>query len=190
MRDVCGVCKGNKCSPGTHPSRCQTCHGSGTVNFRQGPMQIQMDCNSCDGKGSSIKNPCHNCKGHGEAHKTQKETIKIPQGISNGQNLRVSMKGNQGRNGGRSGDLIIKIKVKNDSYFRREGYNIYTEIPLNISQAVLGAELEVKTLIGKRKIHIKPGTAHGDQLRIPNAGVSKLPPNQNQKGSHFLIFKV
>lgn len=190
MKDVCGTCSGSKCKPGTSPTKCHTCSGKGTVNYRQGPMQIQMACSSCKGSGSSIKHPCTNCKGTGVAMNTHKESINIPKGINNGQNLRVASKGNKGENGGASGDLIIKVSVRPDSYFRREGYDIYTDVSITIAQAVLGAKIEVRTLSGNRSVTVPPGTAHGSKIRLPGEGVTKLAPNQNQKGDHYVVFGV
>lgn len=190
MRDVCGTCSGSKCKPGTSPTKCHQCSGKGTVNYRQGPMQIQMACSSCKGSGSTIKSPCTACKATGVANSTHKETINIPKGINNGQNLRVASKGNKGENGGASGDLLLKINVRPDSFFRREGYDIYTDVSITIAQAVLGAKIEVRTLSGSRSVTVPPGTAHGSKIRLPGEGVSKLAPNSNQKGDHYVVFGV
>ena len=190
IKDSCSTCKGNKCKPGTTPSKCSTCSGQGTVNFRQGPMQIQMACSSCGGAGMTVKSPCSSCKGSGVGYTTLKETIKIPKGINTGQNLRVAGKGNLGDHGGNNGDLIIKVSVKPHSYFKRDEYDIYVEMPLTISQAVLGTKLEVRTLTGKKMIQVAAGTLHGSKMRIPGEGVTKLPPNNHSKGDQYVLFSV
>lgn len=190
VKDACSTCKGSKAKPGTSATKCTTCAGKGTMNYRQGPMVIQMACNSCGGVGNVIKNPCSTCKGTGVGYTTHKETIQVPKGINTGQNLRVSGKGNQGDNGGPAGDLIIKITVKPDPYFRRQDYDIYVDLPLSISQAVLGAKLEVKTLSGKKTIQVPPGTIHGSKLRMAGEGITKLAPNQHSKGDQYVVFSV
>lgn len=188
VQDVCGSCNGNKCKPGTSPCKCPTCNGKGNINYRQGPMVIQMTCEACMGVGTVIKDPCSSCKGTGSAYKTQKETIKVPSGIDNGKNLRLSGKGSKGENGGMHGDVIIKISVKPDPYFKREGYDIYTDIPISISQSVLGDTLEVRTVYGPKTINIPAGTGHGNKVKIPNEGVKKL--DSHQKGDHFCVFNI
>jgi molecular chaperone DnaJ len=190
VKDVCGVCKGEKCKPGTKPSKCSTCGGRGTINYQQGPMHIQMGCNACGGLGTTISSPCVNCRGQGTAYRTQTEKITIPQGIDTGQNLRLAGKGNKGENNGQSGDLIIKIKINPDSFFKRKGYDVYTEIPISIVQAVLGAKTSVSTLNGKKEITIPPGTNHGSKIKLNGEGITKLAPNQNQKGDHYCVFNI
>ena len=91
-----------------------------------------MGCNVCHGEGKMNKSPCTNCRGKGTAYKTKKERVNIPAGINTGQNLRVAAKGNSGENGGNKGDLIIKVKVKKDNYFKREGYDVYTEENISV----------------------------------------------------------
>ena len=190
VKDTCGTCKGTKCRPGSKPSKCTTCHGRGNINYQQGPMHIQMACNVCHGIGTIISSPCGTCKGHGTAYKTSKEKISIPKGIATGQNLRVGGKGNKGDNNGQNGDLIIKIKVKPDPFYKREGYDVYTELPITIVQAVLGMKLNINTLNGKREINIPPGTNHGSKIKLPGEGITKLAPNQNQKGDHYCVFSI
>lgn len=188
VQDVCGTCNGNKCKPGSSPCKCPTCSGKGNINYRQGPMVIQMTCEACMGIGTVIKDTCTNCKGTGSAYKTHKETIKVPSGIDNGKNLRLAGKGNKGDNGGMSGDVVIKVTVKSDSYFKREGYDIYTEIPISIGQSVLGDTIDVRTVYGTRTINIPSGTNHGNKLKIPSEGVKKL--ESNQKGDHYCVFSI
>ena len=190
VKDVCGTCKGSKCKPGTSPTKCTTCAGKGTMNYRQGPMVIQMACNACGGAGNSIKSPCTSCKGSGVGYSTRTEKILIPKGINNGQNLKVAGKGNQGENGGVAGDVVIKVVVKPDPYFRRQDYDIYVDQHLTISQAVLGTRLDVRTLSGTKTIQVPPGTTHGSKVRLTGEGVTKLPPNQNTKGDMYVVFSV
>jgi len=186
----CTTCHGSKCAPGTQPEKCGTCAGKGSTNFRQGPMTIQMVCGKCNGAGTIIKKMCGGCKGTGTAKTTQKEEITVPKGINSGQNLRVAGKGSAGENGGTAGDLIIKVNVAGDPYFKREGFDIYTDAYLTIAQAALGTTLNVKTLDGSQTITTEKGIQHGDKYKLPKMGVNKLPPNQNDRGDHYVVYKV
>lgn len=190
VQDVCGTCKGNKCKPGTNPEKCFNCSGSGMQTMRQGNFHVQIPCQSCQGQGIRIKSPCQTCKGSGIAGKLLKETLNIPKGVNTGQSLRISGKGNKGERGGSSGDLIVKINVTPDNYFKREGFDIYTELSISIGQAVLGGIAEVRCLNGNRNINIPAGTASGKKIRLPNEGITKLPPNHTQKGDHYVILNI
>lgn len=190
VKDTCGTCKGSKCKPGTSSTKCSQCAGKGVMNVRQGPMVFSMECGYCSGQGTVIKSPCSSCKGTGQAYTTKTETIQIPKGINTGQNLRVTGKGNKGDSGGAAGDLVFKISIRPDPYFRRQDFDIYVEQPLTISQAVLGCRLDVRTLTGKKTINVPPGTVHGAKQRIQGEGVTKLAPNQNQKGDQYVVFSV
>lgn len=188
VQTVCGTCNGSKCKPGTSPVKCAKCDGKGNNSYRQGPMVIQMTCEGCMGAGTVIKDHCIVCKGSGISYKQNKETIKIPAGIDTGKNLRLGGKGSLGENGGEPGDIIIKISVKPDPYFRRDGCDIYTDIKLSIAQAVLGDTIDAKTVYGMRKITVPPGTNHGSKIKIPNEGVKKL--DSELKGDHYCVCNV
>lgn len=149
---TCSTCKGTKCKPGTAPSRCAACGGRGVVSFRQGSLTMQLTCTKCNGVGTSIKSPCVTCRGSGVSRQPGKENINIPSGMNTGQNLRLSGKGNFSESGGPAGDLVIRLNVKSDPYFGREGYDIVTTSYITISQAVLGTTVNVKTLAGDREI--------------------------------------
>lgn len=128
ITDTCQICQGSKCKPGTSPQKCSSCQGKGFVHLRQGPMMIQIQCNACGGAGQSIKTPCGTCKGQGNTQRHMKENVAIPKGVNTGQSLRLQGKGNVGDAGGPKGDLIIKVVVRPDKYFRREDYNIITDL--------------------------------------------------------------
>lgn len=219
-KGVCTTCHGSKCKPGTSATKCNNCGGRGTVNYRQGPMVIQMACNYCKGAGTTIKNPCATCRGSGISNVKVKEEVVIPKGINNGQNLRFSgkvnqmpfgslfidlfMQGNVGENQGAAGDLIVKVSVKPDPYFKREGYDIYTEAYITIAQvygnllessnemdqAVLGTTVEVKTLQGTRRIQLNEGIQHGEKRKLSGLGITKLAPQHHEKGDHYVVFKI
>jgi molecular chaperone DnaJ len=130
--DVCGTCKGTKSKPGTSPSSCGGCGGTGFQTIRQGPFTIQQVCGNCDGSGQVIRNPCMTCRGKGSVFNTVKETITIPKGVDNGVNLRVSKKGHFSPVGP-SGDLMVQIKVKPHPYFKRDGSDILTDQYITVS---------------------------------------------------------
>ena len=158
--------------------------------MRQGPFVTQETCGSCEGAGSVIRSPCTDCHGQGFFHNKAREDIKIPQGVDSGLNLRVAKKGNCGEEGGPAGDLMVNIKVKPHAVFKRDGANIHSDCHITLSQAVLGSEVIVKTLYQDVKLKIAPGTGHNEKAKITNYGVQKLPPNQSQKGNHFVNFKI
>ncbi|CAD8054820.1 unnamed protein product [Paramecium sonneborni] len=187
---VCSTCNGSKCKPGTAPGRCTNCGGRGSINYRQGAMTIQMACTKCRGTGVSIKNPCTTCKGVGIQKQAATESINIPKGIADGQNLRVTGKGNMGENGGKPGDLIIKVQVKPDSYYKRDGYDLITNTYISVAQAVLGDSIKIKTLNGEKIINIKPGSQDGEKIRLNGLGITKLAPNSNQKGDQVVNLKI
>ncbi|CAD8134894.1 unnamed protein product [Paramecium octaurelia] len=187
---TCTTCNGTKCKPGTAPGRCTNCGGRGSINYRQGAMTIQMACTKCRGTGISIKNPCTTCRGMGIQKQPTNETINIPKGIADGQNLRVTGKGNVGENGGKAGDLIVKIQVKPDPYFKRDGYDLITNAYISIAQAVLGDTIKIKTLGGDKQVSVKPGCQDGEKMRLSGLGINKLAPNQNQKGDQVINFKI
>lgn len=186
MKDVCGACSGSGCKPGTGPVKCMNCKGKGTINYRQGPMNIQMTCGDCHGQGSVVKHYCGTCRGSGRDIVVMKQSVNIPRGINTGQNLRLSQKGQLGENGGAKGDLIIRVTVKEDKVFRREGYDVHIDKELSITQAVLGTQVEINGLEGNKTIAIPPGISTGSRIKLANQGIRKLAPNQSQRGDFYV----
>lgn len=186
IKDECKPCGGTGAKPGTGPVKCGSCNGRGVNTFRQGPMAIQMTCQDCNGAGSTIKHFCGSCRGKGSDYKMLKESVHISKGINSGQNLRVAGKGNKGEHGGGRGDLIVRITVKNDSYFRRDGYDIHVDHEVSVSEAVLGGKVSVRTLDGEKVINVPAGIASSSRIKLANMGVKKLPPNQAQRGDFYV----
>lgn len=187
---VCNTCNGSKSKPGTGPSNCKFCSGTGTVFMKHGGfLSIGMECDKCHGQGKKIHTPCNTCKGKGDIKTNFKETIIVPKGINDEQKLKINKKGNYSQ-GGLHGDLFVKVKIKPHKYFKREQYDIYTTNYISISQAVLGGNVKIRTLNGETSINIEPGTKDGDTVKIANQGITKLPPVNHQKGHHFVKFKV
>lgn len=129
------------------------------------------------------------CQGQGAVQSSATETIKIPKGVDSGVNLRMNGKGNVSKHGP-NGDLMIKVNVKEDPYFKRDKYDIHTDRYVTVSEAILGGDTKIKTLTGEIKIDINPGTQHNDRKRLVGAGINKLPPNHRTKGDHYVSFKI
>lgn len=131
---TCKECNGNGCKKGTNPMKCYACGGKGTVNYRDGFDLIEGECEQCEGRGKTIKYKCSDCKGKGQKDIMMEEEIAVPEGVAEGQILRREGAGDAGDNGGRSGDLLIKVDVDRDFYYQRDGSDIITNHYLSISQ--------------------------------------------------------
>ena len=178
----CDTCKGSGAKPGTKANTCSHCHGSGQLNLEQdtpfGRVVNRRVCHHCQGSGKVIPEKCHTCGGSGQVKKHSKIQISIPAGIDEGQQIRISGKGEPGKNGGPSGDLYVVVHIKPHDYFEREGDNIYCDLPLTFTQAALGDEVEVPTVHGKVKLKIPAGTQTGKVFRLRGRGV----PNVHGRG--------
>lgn len=176
--ETCDTCSGSGAKPGTKPETCKTCNGSGQQEFVQntmfGRMVNRRVCSTCDGQGVTVKDKCNACSGKGRVKKTRTIHVKIPAGIDEGSQLRVSGEGEDGVRGGPPGDLYINIRVRPHDFFERHDEHIYCEIPLTFAQAALGDDIEVPTLTGKVKLKIPPGTQTGTYFRIKGKGVPRL----------------
>ncbi len=186
----CSDCKGSGASDG-NVETCSTCRGTGQVRRvqRMGGMSFQSTaaCDNCRGSGRIIKNPCSKCRGTGMSRESKKLTVSIPAGIDHGERIALRGQGNDGRNGGSAGDLIITVSVKGHSVFERDGYNIYCEVPLTVAEATLGAEIDVPTLEGNVKYDIPEGTQPGTKFTMRGKGVPYVNGN-GRRGD--LIFRV
>jgi molecular chaperone DnaJ len=176
--ETCDTCYGSGAKAGTKPETCKVCNGSGQQEFVQntmfGRMVNRRVCSACSGQGTIIKDKCKECHGNGRVKKNRTIQVKIPAGIDEGSQLRVSGEGEDGLRGGPPGDLYISIRVNPHEFFEREGEHIYCEIPLTFVQAALGDEIEVPTLTGKVKLKIPSGTQTGTYFRLKGKGVPRL----------------
>jgi molecular chaperone DnaJ len=166
----CKRCDGSGAEPGAMET-CSACHGTGSIQRRQGLFAISTTCSNCGGTGQTIKEVCKDCKGAGAHRVTSKINLKVPAGIESGMTLRVTGKGNAGINGGPAGDLYVEISVIDHDFFRREGREIYVELPISFVDAILGKEIEIATLDGKEKMEIKAGTQPGDRIVLKGKGL-------------------
>src|SRR5206468_3637078 len=138
-------------SEGTQPETCQTCNGAGQVRYQQGFFSVARTCGTCRGTGHVIKNPCDACKGAGRTEREKTMEVKIPAGVETGSRLRIAGEGEAGAQGGATGDLYVVIHVSEHERFERQGSNLYSSVPINFSQAALGAEIIVQTLSGQQQ---------------------------------------
>jgi molecular chaperone DnaJ len=170
----CEPCRGSGAKPGTQPKNCTTCNGVGQIRMQQGFFSVQQTCPSCRGKGKTIGDPCISCRGQGRVEKTKKLSVKIPPGVDSGDRIRLSGEGEAGAQGGQTGDLYVQVAVRDHAIFRREGADLYCEVPISFADAALGGELEVPTLEGRVKLKIPPETQTGKLFRLRGKGVSPV----------------
>lgn len=189
VTEECDECNGKG---GFEAEKCSTCHGSGTITTQQqtilGSFMSKTTCPDCKGLGKTYKRKCKECSGTGKQTKNKKLTINIPSGVSTGDRQRVSGKGHPGSNGGTNGDLYIEFIVEEHEYFIRDGADIYLEVPITITEAILGCKKSIPTIYGNVKINIPAGTDSGDKQRIRGKGVEDN--YRNRKGDMYIIFKV
>ena len=174
----CDTCDGSGAKPGTRPETCTICRGTGQQEVAQntpfGRIVNRRACTNCSGTGKVIKDRCGTCGGAGKVKKQRKLHVKIPAGVDEGAQIRMSGEGESGTRGGPPGDLYIVLRVKSHDFFERDGDDIYCEVPLNFVQAALGDEIEIPTLTEKVKLKIPAGTQTGTYFRLKGKGVPKL----------------
>jgi len=170
----CKPCNGSGAKKGTKAKTCDTCAGHGQVRMQQGFFSIQQTCPKCHGSGEIIANPCGTCHGQGRVQEHKTLSAKIPAGVDTGDRIRLSGEGEAGEQGGPAGDLYIHISVKEHPIFVREDSNLYCEVPLNITTAALGGEMEVPTLDGRVKLKIPSETQTGKMFRVRGKGVKPV----------------
>ncbi|MDP3937940.1 MAG: molecular chaperone DnaJ [Deltaproteobacteria bacterium] len=170
----CEGCSGSGSKPGTEPSSCPQCGGSGSVSMRQGFFEIRRTCPHCQGQGRVITNPCHDCKGQGRLRKVKTLSVQIPAGVDTGSRLRLTGEGESGVSGGSPGDLYVVLEVREHPIFERSDSDVVCQVPITIVQATLGEEIEVPTLEGPIKMKIPAGTQNGKLFRLRNRGVASL----------------
>jgi len=174
----CATCRGSGAKPGTTPTVCGNCHGSGQITRAQntpfGQMVTSSPCPKCGGKGQIITNPCGDCGGSGRIRKTRKINIKIPAGVEDGQHLKLRGQGDAGAHGAESGDLYVVMNVMPHPKFQRVESDLLLEKPISFTEAALGAEVEVPTLTGRAKMKVPAGTQTGTIFRLRGKGMPRL----------------
>lgn len=185
---ACQVCRGTGAQPGTSKTACPTCRGTGTVSQARGFMRISQTCPACRGEGTVNPNPCRECGGRGVLPKNERINVKIPPGVDTGSKVRMSGLGGPGVMGGPPGDLYIITKVRPHPYFERKGDNLYSELPVTVTEAALGAKIEIPTVDGMVILKIPAGIQTGQQLKLRGKGVPHL--GGAGVGDHYVTVKV
>ncbi len=184
----CGECSGTGAEKGSGVEKCSKCSGTGTVRVQQrtafGVMQSTRSCPECSGTGKIIKKPCSNCKGKGLIKINKKLEVTIPAGIDDGQRIALRSQGNEGKNGGYPGDLIIQVSVRTHPIFERDGNDLYCDVPITFAEAALGASIKIPTLDGEMEYKIPEGTQTGTIFTIKQKGIVSL--NSKNKGNLYV----
>jgi molecular chaperone DnaJ len=173
-QDRCSECGGSGAAKGSSPSTCPTCGGTGQVARGGGFFQMVSTCPHCGGTGQVITNPCRKCKGTGRVPRKRRVNIKVPAGVREGQGIRVAGEGEPGRGGGPNGDLYCYVRIKPHEFLQRDGNNIVAVVPISLTQAALGATIDVPSLNGTKQLKIPPGTQYGSVFRIKGQGLPDI----------------
>ncbi len=171
----CDICHGTGAEGGAEPSTCPTCSGQGKVRAQQGFFTVERTCPTCAGRGQIIKNPCKSCAGAGRVRKDRQLNVGIPAGVETGTRIRLASEGEAGLRGGPAGDLYIFIEVETHPIFERESQNLFCRIPVSMTTAALGGEIDAPTLDGGRtRVKVPAGVQSGKQLRLRGKGMPAL----------------
>ena len=183
--DTCETCHGTGAIGS--PQTCPVCNGSGMVQQAAGKMRFNVPCTRCGGTGK-IRTPCQTCGGEGRVRKTETIEVRIPPGVTSGARLRVPGKGNAGTMGAPAGDLYLRVEVRPHAFFERRGNDLYTKVPVTVSEATLGAKIEVPTIDGRSLVRIPPGTNSESTLRLREKGVPNA--RSGSRGDQYVEIQV
>jgi len=188
---VCATCDGRGAKPGTTAKQCATCRGQGKVGMRQGMFMVERTCPACQGSGQIIPEPCDTCHGAGRVEREKNLEVKIPAGVDDGTRIRVAGEGEAGQRGAGPGDLYIFVALKPHAIFKRDGTTLFAQMPISITTAALGGEIEVPGLDKQSAtIKVPPGTQSGKQLRVRGRGMPALSSNGRSTGFGDLVVQV
>jgi molecular chaperone DnaJ len=182
---TCNTCRGTGAEPGTSPTICPVCQGRGVESQGQGLFSITRPCSRCGGSGTVVEKPCRTCQGEGRLREVKKYRVNIPAGVKDGSKIRLAGKGEAGMRGGPSGDLYVITKVEPSPVFTPKGDNFEVEVPISVVEAIRGAEVEVPTLHGTKRLRVPAGTRHGTLQRLRGEG----PPKLGSKGRGDLHYR-
>ena len=187
-QETCETCSGSGAAAGSKPTTCPQCQGRGQLRYQQGFFTVARTCGQCRGTGSVITKPCPTCKGAGRQVKERKLTVRVPAGIATGQRLRLTGEGEAGGPGGPAGDLYVVVHVQEHEFFRRDGNDLYCEVPLNFPTVVLGGEIRIPTLEGEEPFKVPEGTESGQTFRLRGRGMPDV--TGRGRGDLFVTMKV
>jgi len=189
LKEKCSSCNGEG---GHNPETCKSCNGRGRVVTQQrtilGVMQSETTCSDCNGSGKTFKSTCSDCNGKGLVKKNKTLTINIPSGVDDGDKMRMPKKGSAGLNGGPNGDIYIEFGVAKHPIYNRDGSDIYVDVPLTITEAVMGCEKEIPTVQGTQIIKVDAGVQNGDKVRLKGKGIDDK--KLGRKGDTYAIFNI
>jgi molecular chaperone DnaJ len=184
----CPVCHGTGAKPPSMPKVCPDCHGTGQQSRNLGGFGLSEPCKTCKGRGMVVDDPCTECHGSGRAMSSRTVQARIPAGVADGQRIRIPGRGAPGENGGKPGDLYVRVKVKPHPVFGRSGSELMVTVPVTITELALGADVKVPTHRGPAvTIHIPPGTPNGRVFRVPGRGVRR---KDGQAGALLVTVEV
>ncbi|WP_108662600.1 molecular chaperone DnaJ [Acuticoccus kandeliae] len=182
---TCEVCEGSGAEPGSSPVTCPTCSGTGRIRVAQGFFTLERTCVSCQGRGTVVRDPCHNCGGAGRVAQERDLSVNIPSGIEDGTRIRLAGEGEAGLMGGPSGDLYIFLSIRAHDFFQREGSDLYCRVPISMARAALGGTIEVPSIDGeKARVKIPESTQTGRQFRLRGKGMPVM--RSSQKGDMYI----
>lgn len=185
--EACPQCGGNGAAPGATVATCDECSGRGTVSFGQGGFAVNRPCPKCRGKGRVATAPCVGCRGIGEVRRQKKVMITVQPATETGSKVRLRGQGQSGAAGGPPGDVVVTFQVQPDRFFRREGLDLLCAVPINLAQAALGAQVNVRTIDGKKvAVKVPAGTQPGRRFRLKGFGLLK----NGQKGDQLVEVDV
>src|SRR5689334_7676705 len=186
--EECGRCKGKGAEPDDGVVTCPMCRGRGEVIYQQAFLSVRRTCTQCGGRGQIIRRPCKECRGQGYQRRERKLKVNIPAGVDNGTRLRLSGEGQPGVNGGPPGDLYVVVAVKEHPIFERQAYDLHCTVPINVSQAALGTDVDLLTFDGLQTVKIPEGTQAGSRVKLRGLGVPHL--QSNGRGDLFVQVNV
>ena len=187
VNEDCAACAGSGNAPGSRPTTCGECGGTGRISFGQGGFAVNRPCPACYGRGQIPSDPCRACGGSGQHREQRTVSLTVPAGVETGSKIRLSGQGERGVGGGAPGDVIITFRVKPHRFFERDGLDIHCTVPINIAQATLGSRIRVNTIAGKRvALRIPPGTHSGTRFRIPGQGIEK----SGRRGDQYVKVRI
>jgi molecular chaperone DnaJ len=188
--ETCEHCGGSGSEPGTQRETCDTCRGRGEIRMSQGFLTVARPCPACRGEGQLNKHPCKTCRGEGRHRAERTLTVKIPAGIEDGMQLRLSGEGGGGLAGGPAGDLYVLVRIAEHGLFVRDGADLYCDIPVTFPQLALGAEITVPVLNGTETLTIPPGTQPHEILRLRGQGMPRLRERRRGDVCYRVILEI
>ena len=186
----CEECTGTGAEPGTRKTTCETCQGRGEVRMSHGFLTVARPCPRCGGEGQLNKSPCKVCRGEGRQRAERMLAVKIPAGIDDGMQLRLSGEGSGGVNGGPAGDLYVLVRIREHAVFTRHGADLLTDLPLSFTQLALGAELDVPVLAGTERLKVPAGTQPHAVLRLRSKGMPRLRERGHGDACYRVLLEV